>query len=673
MRKIDLHIHTLATESDNAFNFSLDKLVDYVRRSKLDAIAITNHNIFRKDQFAEIHDAVGIPVFPGIEINLENGHLLLIADFDDLASFEVGANLIEAKIANPTDHISVDDLGEIFGDLNKYLLIPHYDKKPSISAGTLQKLSPYIFSGEVSSPKKFVSNFKDSSKLTPVLFSDERMSDSLDEFPTRQTYIDCGEITLSAVKTCLKERKVALSEASGNALFEIFDDGQKLSTGLNVLLGERSSGKTYTLNRINRIAGRVKYIRQFSLLQQDDATSEKTFREDVSRKRDLFRENYLGDFKAVLNDVITIDLYQNDKQVEAYLDTLLKSASESERKDAYSKARLFDESEFRIIEDEGLIALIDSIETILENTTYKEIVEKHVEREKLRKLICELIEIFRKKHQKRKRQELVNSIVKDVKNQLGVRTAATQVNEVDLYKYKLDRSKVARFAEIVSLLREDAIVSEDRIEDYRVVARKGRYSGAGEIKDVSGKRIAFSDSYGMYNDPYLYLQSLKQKEAMGPSELYKLFAKIDYKILNSDGFEVSGGERSEFRLIQEIYNAQSFDILLIDEPESSFDNIFLKNKVNNLIRAIAENMPVVVVTHNSTVGASVGADYLLYAKKEPSGSGVRYRIYSGYPTDKVLRSPLGNEMSNFEATVNSLEAGVAAYEDRKVKYENIRD
>jgi len=72
----------------------------------------------------------------------------------------------------------------------------------------------------------------------------------------------------------------------------------------------------------------------------------------------------------------------------------------------------------------------------------------------------------------------------------------------------------------------------------------------------------------------------------GLSELYKLFAKISYRILNRDGFEVSGGERSEFRLLQEIKDAQNYDFLLIDEPESSFDNMFLKSDVNQIIREI---------------------------------------------------------------------------------------
>ena len=101
--------------------------------------------------------------------------------------------------------------------------------------------------------------------------------------------------------------------------------------------------------------------------------------------------------------------------------------------------------------------------------------------------------------------------------------------------------------------------------------------------------------------------------------------------MNKDGFEVSGGERSEFRLLQEIADAQNYDILLIDEPESSFDNLFLNSNVNQILKDISEVMPVVVVTHNSTVGASVGADYVLYTSKELEQGKTVYRMDSGHP------------------------------------------
>ncbi len=126
-------------------------------------------------------------------------------------------------------------------------------------------------------------------------------------------------------------------------------------------------------------------------------------------------------------------------------------------------------------------------------------------------------------------------------------------------------------------------------------------------------------------------------------------------------------------MLQEIKDAQNYDILLIDEPESSFDNMFLNSDVNQIIREISESMPVVVVTHNSTVGASVGADYLLYASKKIEDGNAIYRLFSGYPTDRRLSSIDNETVCNHEIMLNSLEAGDDAYDDRRQGYEAIKD
>ncbi len=143
--------------------------------------------------------------------------------------------------------------------------------------------------------------------------------------------------------------------------------------------------------------------------------------------------------------------------------------------------------------------------------------------------------------------------------------------------------------------------------------------------------------------------------------------------MNKDGFKISGGERSEFNLLQEIQDAQKFDILLIDEPESSFDNIFLCKEVNELIKDISKHMPVVIVTHNSTVGASIKPDFLLFTKKEVADDGIRYRIYSGFPTSNQLMCVDGNAVSNREVTLGCLEAGQEAYEERRRGYEDLKN
>ena len=157
MKKIDLHIHTVPTASDNNFVFSIERLKEYIEARKIDGIAITNHNQFDISQFREIVEAVSIKVFPGIEIDLEEGHILLVADGQELADFDAKCKCISEGIHAATDSVSVSDLKRCFPDLSKYLLIPHYDKNPILRDDTLKQLESFISVGEVTSPKKFMS------------------------------------------------------------------------------------------------------------------------------------------------------------------------------------------------------------------------------------------------------------------------------------------------------------------------------------------------------------------------------------------------------------------------------------------------------------------------------------------------------------------------------------
>lgn len=674
MKKIDLHIHTVSTVFDAPFTFVLSALERYVSEAALDAIALTNHNIFNRAQFAEITASLDTAVFPGIEVTLDCGHLLIIADVAHLDLFEAQAKQISDRIAQPTDCISIDELLGVFGNLAEHLVIPHYDKKPAIKGRALERLGHLVSCGEVDSAKKFIRAIKSDAHVTPVLFSDARACEALEQIPTRQTFVDCGEITFAALKACMNDkRKVALSENDGNRLFQIFDDGQKISTGLNILLGERSTGKTFTLDRINASHNHVKYIRQFSLVQQDDAAYEREFSRDLQRTRSQFVEGYLAGFKAVLDDVMGVDLRTDERAVENYISSLRESAEEADRRDAFSNTALFDESEFPISDDKVLSDLIGSVRQVIENVEYREIVERYVDIRTLRTLAVELIELLWAKRLESKKKSLVNGLVKDIKESLKRRTSAVQVQDVDLYRVMINKRKVERFSYIVKRLQERATISEEAVQGFRVVANKSPFAGAGEIKEASGVKTAFREAFAEYEHPYVYLQRLLGNDALTRSELYKLFVKIDYRILNKDGFDVSGGERSEFRLLQEIKDAQNYDILLIDEPESSFDNIFLCSDVNQIIRQISTTMPVVVVTHNSTVGASIGADYVLYAKKTVEDGQVVYRLYSGHPTDLTLQALDGKKISNHEITLNSLEAGAETYDHRRLGYEAIKD
>lgn len=159
---------------------------------------------------------------------------------------------------------------------------------------------------------------------------------------------------------------------------------------------------------------------------------------------------------------------------------------------------------------------------------------------------------------------------------------------------------------------------------------------------------------------------------MAESDYYKFFVFLDYKILNQYGFPVSGGERAEFNLLQEIKEANSYDMLLIDEPESSFDNIFLKEKVNHIIKELSQNMPVILVTHNNTVGASIKPDYVIFTKRIISNE-ISYKRYYGLPSNNYLTSFEGDKIKNIKVMFDCLEAGEEAYNERKHDYEILKN
>ena len=49
MKAIDLHIHTIKTIFDADFTFDIKKLEEYIDSERISCIAITNHNIFDKN------------------------------------------------------------------------------------------------------------------------------------------------------------------------------------------------------------------------------------------------------------------------------------------------------------------------------------------------------------------------------------------------------------------------------------------------------------------------------------------------------------------------------------------------------------------------------------------------------------------------------------------------
>ncbi len=672
MIKTDLHIHTVNSVSDHDFVFSMEVLSEYINSQSLDCIAITNHNIFDMEQYLEIKNNIEITVFPGIEIDLGKGHLLLISSEEELSDFNGRCQKVSDRIGSANNSISIEEFREIFTDLEKYILIPHFDKSPEIEPQILEDLKDYIKSGEVSSLKKFIYRKKKDDTLTPVVFSDARMKVGLNKFPVKQTYLATESTDFAAIKYCLRDKnKVHLAYKEDH--FQIFDNGQQISLGLNVVFGERSSGKTVFLDSIMEQVDNVKYIKQFQLLERDEEASKKAFTDMLSADQNSIAREYLYEFERVINDVNDIDLKSNDDQLSLFLESLMKAASEKENEDSFSKPVLFRENQFSLEKLESLEGLISSVEVLITNTEYKEVIDRHIDQIKLKSLVSELIETYRAKYEKNLMKHWVNDVILSTKNGLVSRSAATVIEDFSLEKYIIEKDSIRQFEEIVNLLKVPRRIASNDIQGFKMVADTSIFNRAGELKGILGKReSSFSAAFGKYENPYEYLQELKSISLLPVTEIHKYFVNIKYKILNKHGLGVSGGERSEFNLLREIRNALQYDLLLIDEPESSFDNLFLKNSVNKLLKEISEKIPVVIVTHNSTIGASIQPNFLIHTKREIIEKTPVFKVFSGLPTDKELVTVDGETIMNYSSLIDSLEAGEKPYTDRRNTYETLK-
>ena len=221
-------------------------------------------------------------------------------------------------------------------------------------------------------------------------------------------------------------------------------------------------------------------------------------------------------------------------------------------------------------------------------------------------------------------------------------------------------------------IKKNRTISTEKAGHFTISVSSRPFVNASDLKTVGLRQISLVNAFAKYENPVQYLNELKAT-GVDSDRIYKLFAAIDYKILNSSGLPVSGGERSEFNFLQKIKDAILCDILIIDEPESSFDNLFLKNEVNKFIKDMAENMPVIISTHNNTIGGSIKPDYILYTEKRIEANEPHFNIYSGYPTAQFLKDVKGNTIENYQITMNSLEAGEQAYSERKDIYETLKN
>lgn len=668
MIKVDFHIHTISTIKDADFDFDIDVLNQYINEMEIDCIAITNHNVFDKKQYEEIRRCVNAKVFPGMEVDIENSHLLLICNDSCVEELEKASFQLKSLIVDENSYISFDEFKNIFPNYGEYILIPHYKKKPRMQQTTIDKFNDMIKCGEVPNSKKFSVVIKDKNSLIPVVFSDFRPG-SGEPMPSRFTYINCLNDGFSNIKCSIEDRnKVKVTRNSVTEEIEYMPDGATISNRLNIILGTRTSGKTYNIKKMRQSFDNDSclYVPQFSLI--GDAEDSK-FNDLIKKECNSISDAYYSNFKSLVNKLLTIDIEEEENTLEEQLNGLLDYA-EKANIDAFAKTRIFSEIQYNVDTTNTAIETIKSLVNIYKTKWHKDIIEKYIDKEQLKKLIREMID---KRKEEKKRivlERCTNETILMVKKALNKKSSANTPDSMDLISIFRNKKIIEKANNIFKNIKEERKIDTQDLQLFNVDIKTNEYNSVKELKDNMSTSVSLKpifDEYYKKNNLYKYIVELN-KLGINRNNICKSIVNIKYDVKNQIGESPSGGEKAEFNLLKEINNAYKYDALLIDEPEASFDNPFINDNIVDVIKDIAEKTTVCISTHNSTLAMMLNPDKIIYTENNKG----EHKIYYGTMGDKTFKSTDGEEVISYDKILNVLEAGEKAYEEKGHKYDSFK-
>jgi hypothetical protein len=651
----------------------MEKMKEFVEVNNLDCVAITNHNYFAKDQFIDIQTNINTCMFlPGIEIDIENGHMLVIASNGDLEVFSNQCLKTHELISDEKEYINLEEFKTIFANYNDYLLIFHYDKRPKVKIDVITQLSSNLILGEVSSAVKWQYYNRHDTSFTPLLFSDIRIMVDIDPnrpqdmFSTRNMYIDLTEIDISSLKTVFADStKYHINSSMVNDYFEV-GEGVLASTGLNVVFGQRSSGKTYLLDRIaKKDWENVKYIEQFEL---SSSSEDGEFDKKINTLYDRLRMTYLSELQSITKRVLSINYEEYNQKLMRYNSSLSDYAKNYVRNNTFARTKIFTAVDIPKYEMTEIDKVISSVEVLLNTTNeYKTILFQSFTENDLIESRKRLLEHKFLKVKSNLIKEYSNTTIKAIQDALGDESNIGTIERFDIIEYSKDIYRIMKFEELIIDVRKIESTSVAIDCGFEIIRNRREITSAKRLGEIHPRRLKYATPYKKYSEPYIYLQLLKTI-GVEDSSIHKLLVDVSFSAKNADGNNLSGGERSEFILTNELKYNELFDVILLDEPESSFDNMFLNNHITELLLELSKKSTVFVTTHNPNLGVLKQANNIIYTEND---KGVYSKYFGSFNSNELKNEDKTIEL--YASLMNMMEAGKKVYEERGKLYEDIRN
>lgn len=679
VKKIDFHIHTVSSIKDSGFKFSMDWLRRYVSSTSLDAIAITNHDLFDKTNYYEIvKNLSGVRVFPGMEISLDVGHVNIIFPencVDDLVEF---SNWLGSKHISQTGFITCEELCEnlVCWEMGIYI----FELGKSKGVKEIPKLFDHVVSvGGVTNQLRFNMVKYNTDNLVPCLFSDAHATDNdpdsrndIEKLKNKQTYIQVDSCDFEDVRRCLRDRsKISITKENLRDVINI--GGVNLSTGLNLVVGKRGTGKTHFLNKIKEEYSDDEYyeIKQFETARADEYI-EKQRKEQGIDALNIWQEKYKNEFLKI-KDYLKSDDGELEN-LEAYLSDVKSFSEQIARSKSSQKYSIFKEVEFELANTKFLANALKNINEVIETEEIWLLLFNGYQK---RNNFIEVYSELRKKYLSIKKdneiKSTVNHIMTEVKSTVTARTGISNIQECSINKviHKIQLEK--KINEFLRCIIKDTSLRNERLHGYQIQVNVAPYETANQFRqEIKTNEAVNSDLMEAYkNKDYIsFLNNLKRKNFYNEANFAEYLVCKEVKLLDSDGIPASGGQAVGFALMLRLNEAKNKQVILIDEPESSLDNAYIRSELNSVLKELAINSMVVVITHNSTLGTLLNPDYLIITSKNDKGA---YSIMSGeFSSTKVIDSKNHKEENSHDKFIEAMESGLVAFNKKGEIYANLK-
>lgn len=656
MKRFDLHIHTLPSPIEADFTFSMDSLVDHVEGNKLDIIAVTNHNYFDKNNYVYVRDTLpNVLVLPGIEISVEKYHVLVVANPELVDSFE---DLCK-EVSQPDENgigMSNERFNELFGD-GLFIVIPHYKKKPAITSSDLEKLKGCVTALEVTSDKKWERESKD--QATPiVMFSDFRCEENGFRSRGKYTYISLNNTSFEALRLALNSKsKLSITEREDHMELA---PGLYASMGLNVVVGGRSSGKSFFLDKLYESCDSddVVYVKQFEIVQN---AGKDIWEKHLSDEEIEIKTAYYEPMSTIASAFSKLPSKEKSaKELKDYVVNLMEYAETSARDDEYSKCPIYSEGKLTAESCQREKKVCEALIVLLEKNPLSAEIDTMIGREALVALFRIALERYKAKLLRNTCVKQANEIAKKVKGRLTLKSSRPACPESPLVEIARRQAYVLRLVKLRKETKRESQVDTKSIGKFKRVTKRIQYKDATSLKKAIGATSSLSGIYQLDDETFVE----KILSAEGSPDLTKAFFDMKVLLLNERDEEVSGGQKAEYLFFKALDKAASHDLILIDEPESSFDNPFLNELIASELKRISEKATVFIATHNNVLGVSIRPDGIVYTSFEKG----EHRVYTGDIADDKLVTVARETVKRSDVLLRLMEAGNEAYENRRPYY-----